>query len=660
MHREDAEEAMEACNESDPFNVGRLLMMRWGKNVKKNIRQGTGGGLSIHPLQREQEAFSDEASRSFEKDPDEISLRTDGFPAMIEVKGPREAVDISKAVKYEAGAHSENAIHVKAPSDPDRFHFISTVASFVAKDGSQLEQKLIETEHGNPDYDFLVHESSNTDKERDDHIFYRWRVYAFCQGDTFSTWRTEPFVMFHPNGRFWIPPPLDREASKHEKEKSEERSETIRRQKDQRAEKAHSRKELMTGRQIERARNNRRKGNRRNLNWDGGTQLSMEDRDRFNWLVRRKLTISRESICSAMAFCFEKSGAAQEIANLLKDTLMDEAPHVTVDMRIARLYLLSDILFNSQQPGVKNAFIYRDSLEKMAPDIFTSLGRHGSGQIGRMTMNKLKTAVSTVLGAWTEWSVYNPTFLDELEARFTGREIQTESKETEKKDDVEATQSNVAVANEDMAEVVIKEARGDWTEVVAEEEDEDQCSDFGSSLNVVDELAGRVSSEAHEGLRHLSPERLPDDVAISKEFDATNNGCGSLAVQGDGAEYDDLDGSPINEMESAVYLQSSDDICQGVAPSNDDIDGEPIEEDIDGEPMDEEDNNVEPVREQKVVCYDESLDADIDGEALDSETEDLDGVPLDEEEGRNACSHEDLDGEALNEDETEEVAYTIN
>jgi U2-associated protein SR140 len=169
-----------------------------------------------------------------------------------------------------------------------------------------------------------------------------------------------------------------------------------------------------------------------------------------------------------MAFCFEKSGAAHEISALLRDTLMEDSPHVTIDMRIARLYLLSDILFNSQQPGVRNAFFYRDALEKMAPDIFTSLGRHGAGQIGRMTMNKLRTAVSAVLGAWTEWSVYNPAFLDELEARFSGKSPQaTADGDCKKKvvppPEVASTEKESSIKSK--AEAVIMKARGTWTEV---------------------------------------------------------------------------------------------------------------------------------------------------------------------------------------------------
>ena len=146
------------------------------------------------------------------------------------------------ADKFQPGQHLADAIKVKTPSDPERFRFISTVASFVATDGSQLERKVIEAEVNNPDYGFVQHNGSSTGIQRDEHIFYRCRVYAFCQGDTFSNWRTEPFVMFHPNGRFWVPPPLDRAASSLEKEREAERSQSIRRQKDQRAERSQEKK----------------------------------------------------------------------------------------------------------------------------------------------------------------------------------------------------------------------------------------------------------------------------------------------------------------------------------------------------------------------------------------------------------------------------------
>lgn len=533
-------------------------------------------------------------------------------------------VDLSKAAKFQPALHSVGAITVVAPPDPERFRFISTVASFIATDGSQLERKLIEAEGTNPDYAFLKHDGSPSGLHRDEHIFYRWRVYSFCQGDSLSNWRTEPFVMFHPNGRFWIPPPLDRKASSLEKERDEERSQTKRRQKDQRAEQAQERREFLTGRQIERARVSRRKGNRRNMNWEVGMKLSTEDRDRFNWLVRKKLTISRESICTAMAFCFEKSGAAQEIAALLKDSLEDDAPHVTVDMRIARLYLLSDILFNSQQPGVRNAFMYRDALEKMAPDIFTSLGRHGSGRIGRMTLNKIRNAVSSVLGAWTEWSVYNPAFLDELEARFSGKEIQIENKETDKSVAAESATSDAGKKTVEETEVVITQARGDWTEVAPEEEE--------SGINSGHSASQTTNSEADRAETH-------NQAQLSSNHDLDGSALG-----------DDLDGAPIDDAEGNGAISKRDeelDRTNGLDATrnttDEDIDGDPVDEDIDGVPMEDEGIDGVPLEPQSVDVDGEALDADdIDGEPMDDEV--IDGVPL-----KHKTS--DVDGQCLDSDD---------
>jgi U2-associated protein SR140 len=176
-----------------------------------------------------------------------------------------------------------------------------------------------------------------------------------------------------------------------------------------------------------------------------------------------------------MAYCFEKSGAAKQIANLLRELLVDNGPPgVSVDTRIARLYLLSDVLYNSQQPGVRNAFLYRDAIERMAPDVFASLGKHGNGKIGRMTFMKLKTAVSSILSAWTNWSVYNPTFIDELEVRFYCREVAPSAKSSN--DTAEKSSSPPPNDTDHADDVPVAETatvlkpRGDWKEVAVDDD----------------------------------------------------------------------------------------------------------------------------------------------------------------------------------------------
>ena len=556
MNRADAEEAMEACNESDPFNVGRLLMMRWGKNVKRT-QEGSVEADS-RDSGRKVSKFPVDAPRSrqcFNYYSDEISIHSDdGSPSTIEFQQQTRLTDPAKPTKYDSRLHSEDAIRVRLPANQKRYHFISNVASYVAKNGSRSERKLLEREDSNADFDFLRYEPSS-DIGRDEHIFYRWRVYSFCQGDTYSIWRTEPFQMFDSVGRFWIPPPLDMEAS--DMEQSRKPIDTGR-EKDGVVHSADSRQEPTTGRQIELARRNRRKGNSKR--GETGTKLSTADRDRFNLLVRTKLTRSRESICNAMAFCFEKSGAAHEISALLKDALMDDSPNVTMDMRIARLYLLSDILFNSQQPGVRNAFFYRDAVEKMAPEIFTSLGRHGAGQIGRMTMNKLRTVVSDVLGAWTEWSVYNPAFLDELDSRFSGKipEPNTDAGSTKEcvHKDVESFSAKQSI--ESLSEVVIIQARGQWTSV-----GEDRTSMKNVNVNLV---------------------RWKDD----EDRDVYDHG------------NDDLDGSPLDDSST----QNIDD------KSTQDVDGQPLDDSvIDGSPLHSGNGDLDGV----------SIDENLDGKTIDGD-----------------------------------------
>mmetsp|Transcript_12335 Transcript_12335/g.22428 ORF Transcript_12335/g.22428 Transcript_12335/m.22428 type:complete len:152 (-) Transcript_12335:1116-1571(-) len=105
MNRQDAEDAMEACDETDPFHVGRRIMMRWGKNVKK-VSSAT-------------------------MTPFAATKRTNN------AKRPRfdSAPITSTALRESLGS---DAIQVVILEDSSRARFITTIASFVAKDGCLL------------------------------------------------------------------------------------------------------------------------------------------------------------------------------------------------------------------------------------------------------------------------------------------------------------------------------------------------------------------------------------------------------------------------------------------------------------------------------------------------------------------------------------------
>ena len=176
-----------------------------------------------------------------------------------------------------------------------------------------------------------------------EHVFYRWRVYSFARGDGPNSWRTQPFVMFEPHGRFWLPPPLNDVAAREEEEAERRREREVLAKQEERRRAGKKQDCATTGANM------RRTGQDK-----GETRLNAWERKVFQGLLRENLCASREAICEAMAFVFEKKNAAKEICGVLREALTEEGNGISVDTRIARLFLLSDILFNSQQ-----AFQYR-------------------------------------------------------------------------------------------------------------------------------------------------------------------------------------------------------------------------------------------------------------------------------------------------------------
>lgn len=191
MNRVDAEEALHTCDETDPFNNGRLLKLRWGKNVKK-VRRGEKSKPSLQKP-RTESLDSHQDSNA----PPESAISSDKLQERSTSNGLHdhgqqiiEKSTIPDAQKYNPEIHSGSAINVEIPTDQSRFHFISTIASYVAKD-PELELRLIDEERGNIQFEFLKPILDNDDK-RKEKLFYRWRVWSLCQGDTYSIWRTEP------------------------------------------------------------------------------------------------------------------------------------------------------------------------------------------------------------------------------------------------------------------------------------------------------------------------------------------------------------------------------------------------------------------------------------------------------------------------------------
>jgi U2-associated protein SR140 len=106
-------------------------------------------------------------------------------------------------------------------------------------------------------------------------------------------------------------------------------------------------------------------------------------------------------------------------------------PTIGIPQRIARLFLLSDILYNSGYAEIKNAWKFRYEIQKILPDLFRFLRQVFVDITGRITAETMKEKVLQVLRAWNQWSIYPKDLLSQLENTFLGQtqlpSIQTSS-----------------------------------------------------------------------------------------------------------------------------------------------------------------------------------------------------------------------------------------
>ena len=135
----------------------------------------------------------------------------------------------------------------------------------------------------------------------------------------------------------------------------------------------------MTGAQIERAR-----AQERSLR-SNKSSLTDEEYDEFRGMLLH-LTLSRRDIREAMAFMYDKVESAKELASLLRLSLLSKKTPLPI--KIARLYLLSDVLHNSGAP-IKFASNFRVEIQGFLPEVFDDLGKARREIVGRLTAHQV-------------------------------------------------------------------------------------------------------------------------------------------------------------------------------------------------------------------------------------------------------------------------------
>ncbi|XP_054724007.1 U2 snRNP-associated SURP motif-containing protein-like [Uloborus diversus] len=265
---------------------------------------------------------------------------------------------------------SNAVVKVVIPTERSLLCLIHRMIEFVVREGPMFEAMIMNREINNPMFRFLF------DNQSPAHVYYRWRLYSILKGDHPSKWHTEEFFMFK-HGSIWKPPPLNPFLQGMPEELVE-----------------------VPQRPME-----PKKG-----------ALSDSQRDKFEDLLRN-ITPDKYKIAEVMIYCIDHAEAAEEVIDCIGEAIA--IPEAPLYKKIARLYLISDILHNCSVK-VANASFYRKGFQAKLPDIFKDLHDIFQGIEGRLRAEQFKQRVVSCFRAWEDWAIYPSEFLIRLQNLFLG------------------------------------------------------------------------------------------------------------------------------------------------------------------------------------------------------------------------------------------------
>uniref|UniRef100_A0A3Q0KRB0 U2 snRNP-associated SURP motif-containing protein n=1 Tax=Schistosoma mansoni TaxID=6183 RepID=A0A3Q0KRB0_SCHMA len=347
----------------------------------------------------------------------------------------RKPYDINKMSSEElTEVLREAVVKVVMPSDRSILALIHRMIEFVVLEGPQFEAAVMHREANNPMFKFLF------DYQSSDHVYYRWKLWSVLHGESVTKWRTEEFRMFE-GGPLWRPPPVNLFSGGMPEDLVEEDDYPyapgyVPPPSGRRRESEDLQEEI----RLEAAAASRRCG------------LTEAQRGRFTQMLE-DLEPCRIKIGEVMVWCLEHADSASDIALCIVDSVapnsnftsnhlekeinsVDENPisdfksdqgsteheksqSISINKLVARLFLASDILYNSSAK-VPNASFFRKCFETCLPDMFKNLNSHYKNVEGKLKAEQLKQKVMLCFRAWEDWAVYPNEFLIKLQNIFLG------------------------------------------------------------------------------------------------------------------------------------------------------------------------------------------------------------------------------------------------
>ncbi|EDQ91233.1 uncharacterized protein MONBRDRAFT_23437 [Monosiga brevicollis MX1] len=301
-----------------------------------------------------------------------------------------------------------SVVRVQTPADPAVRQLIHRVIEYVINHGPHFETLLIQSIERDPQLAFL------TAFKSPNHVYYRWKLFSLLQGEDPDSWKETKFRMYE-DGPWWIPPGMDKTGT------------------------------------------------------SSRSHLTPSERDELENRLQN-MTTERRDIGDTMWFCMMHSEAFQEIVDAIEESLtMLETP---ISLKVARLFLISDILHNSTAK-VKKAGFFRLQLQSKLENIFYHLHLAYRAITGRLRAEQFRKHVISCLNVWQQWTIYPRDFLDGLHKIFhEGREDQASNA-----DAGTGPAQDPKIVEEDVDGVPLEDEDEDVDGVPMEEDDDDDGVD---------------------------------------------------------------------------------------------------------------------------------------------------------------------------------------
>ncbi|XP_071085782.1 U2 snRNP-associated SURP motif-containing protein-like [Haliotis cracherodii] len=376
MNRKDGERAMNSLRGREV--MGFEMKLGWGKAVP----------IPPHPI------YIPPALVEMTQPPPPSGLPFNAQPlkkARLEklygnIPPPKDGEDEqSKEEKEKTLANA--VVKVVIPTERNLLSLIHRLVEFVVREGPMFEAMIMNREINNPMFRFLF------DNQTPAHTYYRWKLFSILQGDSPYTWRTEEFRMFK-GGSMWRPPPLNPYTQGMPEELV--------------SKSAYS---LDIDPSI-------KKG-----------QLTDSQRDRLEDMLR-ELSPERQKIADAMVWCLDHAESAEEVVECIAESL--SILQTPLPKKIARLFLVSDILYNSSAK-VANASYFRKYFQVKLEEIFRDVHESYENIDGRLKAEQFKQKVMSCFRTWEDWAVYPNDYLINLQNVFLGLITPKEEPEVEEK-----------------------------------------------------------------------------------------------------------------------------------------------------------------------------------------------------------------------------------